>query len=105
LEHRLDDTVFASAELRKQSGELRRYRRLSRSGRLSIAPAARTASEQSTCSLGTLAELEDEDQRLSGLEEDSDLDDLEDEDLDEDLDDEFEDDLDDDFDDLDDEEK
>lgn len=67
-------------ELRKQSGELRRYRRLSQSGRLSIAPTARTVSEQSTFSLGTVTELDDEDQQLSDLGEDSDLDDVDDED-------------------------
>jgi hypothetical protein len=46
-------------EMRKQSAELRRFRRLSRSGRLSI----RTISGQSKSSLGVLAEDgEDEDQ-------------------------------------------
>lgn len=66
-------------ELRKQGGELRRYRRLSRSGRLSLA-TTRTASGQSAYSLGTLTELEDEDHQLSDLDEDSDLDDFDDED-------------------------
>ena len=44
--------------MRKQSAELRRFRRLSRSGRLSI----RTVSGQSKSSLGVLAEDGDEDQ-------------------------------------------
>lgn len=67
-------------ELRKQSSELRRYRRLSRSGRLSIATSARSVSGQTASSLGTLAELDGEDEQFSELDEDSDLDDLDDED-------------------------
>ncbi|RMZ77107.1 hypothetical protein DV737_g4523, partial [Chaetothyriales sp. CBS 132003] len=45
-------------ELRKQTVELRRFRRLTRSGRLSIAPADRTVSSST---LGTVPELFDED--------------------------------------------
>jgi hypothetical protein len=67
-------------ELRKQSTELRRYRRLSRSGRLSLAPSTRTVSEQSAFSLDTVTEMDGDEQRLSDFEGDSDLDDLEDED-------------------------
>ncbi|KIW30142.1 uncharacterized protein PV07_05911 [Cladophialophora immunda] len=66
-------------ELRKQTGELRRYRRLSRSGRLSLAPTTRTTSEQSNFTLGTVTEFDDEDRQFSD-DDDSDLDDLEDED-------------------------
>ncbi|EXJ79238.1 hypothetical protein A1O3_08739 [Capronia epimyces CBS 606.96] len=66
-------------ELRKQSGELRRYRRLSRSGRLSLAASTRTVSGQSSHSLGTLTELDGESQSLSDLDPGSDLDDLDDE--------------------------
>jgi hypothetical protein len=50
-------------ELRKQNGELRRFRRLSRSGRLSYAP--NNARNISNSTLGTLPELQD------GEEEDS----------------------------------
>ncbi|EXJ96032.1 hypothetical protein A1O1_01158 [Capronia coronata CBS 617.96] len=67
-------------ELRKQSGELRRYRRLSRSGRLSLASTTRTASGQSAYSLDTVAELDGEEPGLSDLEPESDMDDLDDED-------------------------
>ncbi|KIW98816.1 uncharacterized protein Z519_00479 [Cladophialophora bantiana CBS 173.52] len=66
-------------ELRKQTGELRRYRRLSRSGRLSLATTTRTASEQSNFTLGTVTEFDGEDRQFSD-DDDSDLDDLEDED-------------------------
>ncbi|KPI39662.1 uncharacterized protein AB675_3485 [Cyphellophora attinorum] len=45
-------------ELRKQNGELRRFRRLSRSGRLSVAP--NNARNVSNSTLGTLPELQDE---------------------------------------------
>ncbi|KAJ9602311.1 hypothetical protein H2200_013166 [Cladophialophora chaetospira] len=64
-------------ELRKQSTELRRFRRLSRSGRLSIAPSSRAVSEQSNFSLDTLTEL-DEDQNLSDFDDSDDY--LDDED-------------------------
>lgn len=67
-------------ELRKQSTELRRYRRLSRTGRISIAPTTRTVSEQSNFSLGTVTEIDGEDQILSDFDEDSDLDGFDDED-------------------------
>ncbi|KIX00235.1 uncharacterized protein Z518_10374 [Rhinocladiella mackenziei CBS 650.93] len=66
-------------ELRKQSTELRRYRRLSRSGRLSLASTTRTASGQSAYSLDTVTEQEIEDGPLSDLDEDSELDDIDDE--------------------------
>ncbi|KIX93839.1 uncharacterized protein Z520_10464 [Fonsecaea multimorphosa CBS 102226] len=66
-------------ELRKQTGELRRYRRLSRSGRLSLAPTTRTTSEQSNFTLDTVTEFDDEDRQFSDN-DDSDLDDLDDED-------------------------
>ncbi|KAL2427292.1 hypothetical protein ABEF95_011219 [Exophiala dermatitidis] len=66
-------------ELRKQSGELRRYRRLSRSGRLSLAASTRAASGQSNYSLDTVTEHDDEDQFLSDMDHESDLDDLDDE--------------------------
>ncbi|KAK5049409.1 hypothetical protein LTR84_004338 [Exophiala bonariae] len=66
-------------ELRKQSVELRRFRRLSRSGRLSMVPAARSVSGQSNLSLGTVTEFDDEDREFSEGEEDSDFDDLDDE--------------------------
>lgn len=67
-------------ELRKQSVELRRFRRLSRSGRLSMVPTARSISGQSNLSLGTVTEFGDEDHEFSEGEEDSDPDDLDDED-------------------------
>lgn len=67
-------------ELRKQNGELRRYRRLSRSGRLSLA-TVRTASGQSAFSLGTVAEDDvEEAEQMSDLEDESDFDDMDDED-------------------------
>lgn len=67
-------------ELRKQSAELRRFRRLSRSGRLSMVPTARSVSGQSNFSLGTVTEYDGDDHDLSEGEEDSDFDDLDDED-------------------------
>ncbi|OCT46646.1 hypothetical protein CLCR_01865 [Cladophialophora carrionii] len=67
-------------ELRKQSTELRRYRRLSRSGRLSIAPSARTVSGQTNLSLDTVTEIDGEGQHLSDFEDESDLSDHDDED-------------------------
>lgn len=67
-------------ELRKQSVELRRFRRLSRSGRLSIAPTNRSIS---TSTLDTVAEGEGE-ENVSSADDDSDLDTLDD-DLDLDL--------------------
>ncbi|KIW17646.1 hypothetical protein PV08_04841 [Exophiala spinifera] len=66
-------------ELRKQNGELRRYRRLSRSGRLSLA-TVRTASGQSAFSLDTVAEDGVEAEQMSELEDESDFDDMDDED-------------------------
>ncbi|KAK6376326.1 hypothetical protein LTS17_006921 [Exophiala oligosperma] len=66
-------------ELRKQNGELRRYRRLSRSGRLSLA-TVRTASGQSAFSLGTVAEDDVDADQMSDLEDESDFDDMDDED-------------------------
>lgn len=67
-------------ELRKQSAELRRFRRLSRSGRLSMVPTARSVSGQSNFSLGTVTEFDGEDHEISEGEEDSEFDDLDDED-------------------------
>ncbi|KEF62211.1 uncharacterized protein A1O9_00183 [Exophiala aquamarina CBS 119918] len=67
-------------ELRKQSAELRRFRRLSRSGRLSMVPTARSVSGQSNFSLGTVTEYDGDDQVSSENEEDSELDELDDED-------------------------
>ena len=67
-------------ELRKQSTELRRYRRLSRSGRLSVAPTTRTVSGQSNFSLDTVTEIDVEDHQLSDYGENTDLDDPDDED-------------------------
>ncbi|KIW72472.1 hypothetical protein PV04_00662 [Phialophora macrospora] len=67
-------------ELRKQSTELRRYRRLSRSGRLSIAPSTRTVSEQTNFSLDTVTEIDSEGQHLSDFDEESDFSDHDDED-------------------------
>ncbi|RMZ75529.1 hypothetical protein DV738_g5430, partial [Chaetothyriales sp. CBS 135597] len=63
-------------ELRKQTVELRRFRRLTRSGRLSIAPAGRTVSSST---LDTVPELFDEEPSDSELDDDtSDLDDEDD---------------------------
>ena len=67
-------------ELRKQATELRRYRRLSRSGRLSMAPTTRTVSGQSNFSLGTVTEIEGDDRHLSDFDDNSDPDELDDED-------------------------
>jgi ElaB/YqjD/DUF883 family membrane-anchored ribosome-binding protein len=63
-------------ELRKQNAELRRFRRLSRSGRLSIAPTARSVSAST---LDTVAEGENDEIEFSDQEDDSDLDTLDDE--------------------------
>lgn len=66
-------------ELRKQSGELRRFRRLSRTGRLSLA-TTRTASGQSAYSLDTVTEQDSEDfEKLSDFDDGSDFDDFDDE--------------------------
>ncbi|RMD44231.1 hypothetical protein DV735_g925, partial [Chaetothyriales sp. CBS 134920] len=63
-------------ELRKQTVELRRFRRLTRSGRLSIAPAGRTVSSST---LDTVPELFDEEPSDSEPDDDaSDLDEDED---------------------------
>ncbi|KAI9745069.1 MAG: hypothetical protein M1818_001347 [Claussenomyces sp. TS43310] len=70
-------------QMRKQSAELRRYRRLSRSGRLSIAtaPSART-------SIGTLSIIGEDGVASSDMSDDSDLDEeMDEEDDDSDLDD------------------
>lgn len=64
-------------ELRKQSMELRRFRRLSRSGRLSLAPSNRSVSGQSAASLDTLQEQTEDDD-----DDDSEDDDYGDSDLD-----------------------
>ena len=76
-------------EMRKQSVELRRFRRLSRSGRLSMA-ASSTRSTSGQSSLSILTETEDETSGLSDLEELSDI--SEGEETDEDLDSSFDDD-------------
>jgi hypothetical protein len=64
-------------EMRKQTAELRRYRRLSRSGRLSIAT---TASRRST--RGSLPLIDEDGNPLSDLSEDEDEDEEDDEDED-----------------------
>ncbi|OBT90969.1 hypothetical protein VE02_00224 [Pseudogymnoascus sp. 03VT05] len=61
-------------EMRKQSAELRRYRRLSRSGRLSIATAATRSSVGSRLSLSGISE-EDQFSDMSGEEYDDEDDD------------------------------
>jgi len=48
-------------ELRKQNAELRRFRRLSRSGRLSFTPSNRIVSGASTATLATLQEVDHDD--------------------------------------------
>lgn len=48
-------------ELRKQNAEIRRFRRLSRSGRLSITPSSRIVSGASMSTLSTLQEAEQDD--------------------------------------------
>ena len=58
-------------ELQKQSTELRRFRRLSRSGRLSLAPAERAVSGST---LASLAELDSDHESASEPDNDSDLD-------------------------------
>jgi hypothetical protein len=65
-------------ELRKQSVELRRFRRLSRSGRLSIAPTNRSISSST---LDTVAEGSDNDLEMSSADEESETDTLDDEDI------------------------
>jgi hypothetical protein len=67
-------------ELRKQNSELRRFRRLSRSGRLSLTPMNRAVSGQSTASLDVLTEADDEDEEKSEPEDDSDAETFDDED-------------------------
>lgn len=66
-------------ELRKQNVELRRFRRLSRSGRLSFAPTGRNVSNST---LGTLPEMGDESDEHSLSESEPDEDDIDDDDLD-----------------------
>ena len=66
-------------ELRKQNTELRRFRRLSRSGRLSLAPTNRSISAST---LDTVAEGEGEDFNQSEPEDDSDLDTIDDDETD-----------------------
>lgn len=66
-------------ELRKQNTELRRFRRLSRSGRLSLAPTTRSISAST---LGTLTEGEGQDFDGSGSGGDSDLDTIDDDETD-----------------------
>ncbi|RVX73954.1 hypothetical protein B0A52_02844 [Exophiala mesophila] len=67
-------------ELRKQSVELRRFRRLSRSGRLSLAPTTRSMSGQSAYSLDTVTEMDGDEPHLSDGEDESDFDEPDDED-------------------------
>ena len=66
-------------ELRKQNTELRRFRRLSRSGRLSLAPTTRSISASM---LGTVAEGEGNDSGPSDPDHESDLDTLDDDETD-----------------------
>jgi len=61
-------------EMRKQTAEIRRYRRLSRSGRMSIAPS-RSASGKMSIMSGIDTNI-DSDDLLSASEEEDDLDDL-----------------------------
>ncbi|KAF4216664.1 hypothetical protein CNMCM8980_006477 [Aspergillus fumigatiaffinis] len=64
-------------EMRKQNAELRRYRRLSRSGRLSTAPSTRSFSGTS---LGITNELDEEASELSSIRSPEELSDYSDED-------------------------
>lgn len=64
-------------EMRKQNAELRRYRRLSRSGRLSMAPSARSFSGGA---LSTTSELDEGDSELSLSRSQDELSDFSDED-------------------------
>lgn len=64
-------------EMRKQNAELRRYRRLSRSGRLSMAPSARSFSGGA---LSTTSELDEDDSELSLSRSQGELSDFSDED-------------------------
>jgi hypothetical protein len=64
-------------EMRKQNAELRRYRRLSRSGRLSMAPSTRSFSGTS---LGITNELDEEASELSSIRSPEELSDYSDED-------------------------
>lgn len=64
-------------EMRKQNAELRRYRRLSRSGRLPMAPSTRSFSGTS---LGTTNELDEEASELSSIRSPEELSDYSDED-------------------------
>lgn len=59
-------------ELKKQSTELRRFRRLSRSGRFSFNPADRIPSGQSIPPLDSVSEWDDEDEEAFNSDEDSD---------------------------------
>jgi hypothetical protein len=54
-------------EMRKQNAELRRYRRLSRSGRLSMAPSTRSFSG---AALSTTSELDEGNSELSSIQDD-----------------------------------
>lgn len=64
-------------EMRKQNAELRRYRRLSRSGRLSMAPSTRSFSGTA---LSTTSELEEGVSELSSIRSQDDMSDFSDED-------------------------
>lgn len=56
-------------EMRKQTAELRRYRRLSRSGRLSLAPSRSAAGKKSTFPEGTDRSLLDSDEEEDDMED------------------------------------
>ncbi|MCJ1258715.1 hypothetical protein MMC24_006548 [Lignoscripta atroalba] len=67
-------------EMRKQNAELRRFRRLSRAGRLSIAPPKRSFSSRLSCSKGMdfgsdISGMSDDDGGLESFENDDDYDD------------------------------
>ncbi|EPS31049.1 hypothetical protein POX_b01965 [Penicillium oxalicum] len=64
-------------EMRKHTAELRRYRRLSRSGRLSMAPSTRSFSG---AALSTTSEMEEEDSEISFAHSQDEVSDLSDED-------------------------
>lgn len=63
--------------MRKHTAELRRYRRLSRSGRLSMAPSTRSFSG---AALSTTSEMEEEDSEISFAHSQDEVSDLSDED-------------------------
>ncbi|KAE8387022.1 hypothetical protein BDV23DRAFT_161966 [Aspergillus alliaceus] len=64
-------------EMRKQNAELRRYRRLSRAGRLSMAPSSRSVS---AASLSIMAEMDESDEHAHSVQSPDELSELSDED-------------------------